>query len=179
MSAAASPSACWHRWASVKGGREDVHLLPLHLLSSSGPGGFLEIGAHDGVTGSQSRLLEECYGWTGLLVEANPSNYEKLKRAPRLAHKVNVAIGNCSEGKALMTETASSSAALANVPVGHGFSAMFDRRVEVPCRRSLLELWREHYPDTRLNFLSLECEIHPCRCPSAPRIPSPQPQRLC
>lgn len=40
-------------------------------------GQFLDIGAFDGVTGSNTRLLAE-KGWSGVLVEPNPANFVKL-----------------------------------------------------------------------------------------------------
>lgn len=44
------------------------------------PGFFVELGAFDGVTQSNSVLLEGA-GWRGLLVEANPASYAKCVRA--------------------------------------------------------------------------------------------------
>lgn len=41
-------------------------------------GYFLDVGAHDGLTISNTYLLEKRYGWTGLCVEANPSTFRKL-----------------------------------------------------------------------------------------------------
>lgn len=41
---------------------------------------FVEIGAHDGIEFSNTLLLEKEFGWTGLLVEPNPYNFEKLKK---------------------------------------------------------------------------------------------------
>lgn len=74
---------CWHRWAAKKGGREDLHLLPLLLAaavkrSEAETGFFMEIGANDGITGSQTLLIEHCYGWRGLLAEGQPANFRKL-----------------------------------------------------------------------------------------------------
>ncbi len=43
------------------------------------PGFFVEIGANDGFSLSNTLYLEEHFGWTGLLVEANPKYYESLK----------------------------------------------------------------------------------------------------
>lgn len=43
-------------------------------------GYFLEIGANDGVTLSNTLYLEEQFGWDGLLVEANPQYRESLSR---------------------------------------------------------------------------------------------------
>src|SRR3954452_5124823 len=36
------------------------------------PGFFIEAGAHDGLTQSNTALLEFCFGWKGLLVEPIP-----------------------------------------------------------------------------------------------------------
>ena len=39
---------------------------------------YLEMGALDGVTFSNSRLYEYCAGWDGILIEAQPNNVKKL-----------------------------------------------------------------------------------------------------
>lgn len=44
------------------------------------PGYFLEIGANDGFTLSNTIYLEQHFGWKGLLVEANPEYRESLAR---------------------------------------------------------------------------------------------------
>lgn len=44
-----------------------------------GPGFFVECGAHDGQTQSNSVLLE-AQGWRGLLIEASPGNYARCVR---------------------------------------------------------------------------------------------------
>lgn len=43
-------------------------------------GFFLEIGAGDGFTGSDTYVLEVDYGWSGLCIEANPALFETMKR---------------------------------------------------------------------------------------------------
>ena len=43
-------------------------------------GTFFEAGAADGMAGSNTMKLELKYGWTGLLVEADPDNYGRLLR---------------------------------------------------------------------------------------------------
>lgn len=43
-------------------------------------GYFLDIGAHDGITISNTYLLERRYRWTGLCVEANPTTFKELKK---------------------------------------------------------------------------------------------------
>lgn len=42
-------------------------------------GVFIEAGAFDGIQQSNTKLLEDFYGWTGLLVEPSPSVQKRLK----------------------------------------------------------------------------------------------------
>ena len=62
---------------SFKG--EDLLLLPTLLGSLNGTqsGSFVELGAYDGVTHSNSYMLERCFGWRGVLIEASPSNFQR------------------------------------------------------------------------------------------------------
>ncbi len=50
-------------------------------------GRFLDLGAYDGVTGSNSRGLTDRY-WTGACIEASPYNFVKLVENHRLNEKV-------------------------------------------------------------------------------------------
>ena len=59
--------------------QQDVVLLPtLHCLAHGAAGRFLEIGAFDGITHTNTWMLERCFHWSGLLVEANPSSFMAL-----------------------------------------------------------------------------------------------------
>lgn len=77
---------------------EDIVLLPLLLeaASVSGRQTFTELGAYDGITGSQSYLLEKCFGWTGVLIEASLQNFYKLNQTQRSrrTHKEHSAVCN-------------------------------------------------------------------------------------
>lgn len=42
-------------------------------------GFFLDVGAHDGMYLSNTFLLENRYGWNGILIEGNPETFEVLK----------------------------------------------------------------------------------------------------
>jgi len=55
-------------------------------------GVFLDIGAHDGVSYSNSLYLERALGWTGVCVEPNPVVFERLRSA-RTCRCLNVGIG--------------------------------------------------------------------------------------
>jgi FkbM family methyltransferase len=56
---------------------QDVFAL---IVNRFRPGYFLEIGANDGFTLSNTIYLEEEFGWVGLLVEANPAYEASLRR---------------------------------------------------------------------------------------------------
>jgi FkbM family methyltransferase len=57
-------------------------------------GRFVEIGALDGITYSNTYLLEK-RGWEGVCIEPVPQSFDKL-RANRKCHCVNAAVGNFS-----------------------------------------------------------------------------------
>lgn len=68
-------------------------LLPELLAAAGGrPGVFVELGALDGVQYSNTIMLERCFNWTGVLIEANPRNFEKLMRSGRRAIKLHAAV---------------------------------------------------------------------------------------
>jgi len=54
---------------------------------------FLDIGAHDGVSISNTFFLERERNWNGICIEAQPSEFEKLK-SNRKCICVNVAVSN-------------------------------------------------------------------------------------
>jgi FkbM family methyltransferase len=58
----------------------------LEQLLPQRPGVFVEAGAHDGYTQSNTYYLERFLGWRGLLVEAVPELFEKARR--RRPHSV-------------------------------------------------------------------------------------------
>lgn len=55
-------------------------------------GVFVDIGAHDGVTLSNSYYFEKELGWNGLCVEPNPARYKELTKSRRAQTK------NCGVG---------------------------------------------------------------------------------
>lgn len=72
---------------------EDLLMLPTLLGATHGRNGtFVEIGALDGVTFSNTLLLERCFGWTGVLIEANLHNFKKLAASGRVARTVYSAV---------------------------------------------------------------------------------------
>ena len=67
---------------SQSGMAEDLLLLPTLLLHTAmKPGLFIELGAADGLTGSNTYMLEQCFGWGGLLVKRRPPTLPRCKVA--------------------------------------------------------------------------------------------------
>jgi FkbM family methyltransferase len=57
------------------------HYIWEHLLGARNEGGvFVDIGAYDGVTFSNTAFFERVLGWTGLLIEPNPIAFGELKQ---------------------------------------------------------------------------------------------------
>lgn len=57
----------------------------------------MEIGAYDGLTYSNTKFFEDTFKWNGILIEANPKNFENLKKN-RLKTK-NFHLGVCFESQ--------------------------------------------------------------------------------
>jgi FkbM family methyltransferase len=75
---------------------ETLEMLPLLLRAAGGsPGIFVEVGAH--FAGYQTWLLEKCFNWTGVLIDAHPRNFARLMQADRRARKVEAAV--CPPGR--------------------------------------------------------------------------------
>jgi FkbM family methyltransferase len=62
------------------------------LFQNQRGGVFVEFGAHDGIYCSNSLFFERELGWTGLLVEANPTLFDQLARNRPGAKCLNAAI---------------------------------------------------------------------------------------
>ncbi|XP_042858426.1 protein Star-like [Penaeus japonicus] len=62
------------------------------MLRNMTNGFFIEVGAHDGESLSNSLFFEKQHNWTGLLIEANPQLYAKLKTKGRKAYSINACL---------------------------------------------------------------------------------------
>ena len=71
-------------------------LIRDHFFSNLKNGFFLEIGAYDGVTGSNCFYFEQFMDWNGIAVEASKKQYEKLK-ANRKCKTLNSVVNGTTE----------------------------------------------------------------------------------
>lgn len=144
--------------------REDCSLWPLLLsaLSPSSGGRFVELGALDGLTGSNTYALEKCLNWTGLLIEANPESYAKLQVSGRSAVRVHSAVCRrpgyvnvTAHGGVFAGMPSEMSAAYIRSWGRH--IPQRDAVVEVPCR-SLTSLMQDNGLPSGAEFLSLDVQ---------------------
>ena len=127
---------------------EDIILLPLLLAASrNGPGTFVEIGANSGDAGSQTMLLERCFGWRGVLIEGSPREFSVLEQTQRSSTKVHSAV--CKEDPG-------------NITIRTVIRGCVGTRSQcfpmVPCRPLPAIIASAGFP--RANYLSLDVEGH-------------------
>lgn len=72
----------------------------LRLLPEKEKFTFIEIGAHDGISFSNSKFLDTKENWSGICIEANPAVYEQLIKNRPNCKCINVAVSNI-EGEVL------------------------------------------------------------------------------
>lgn len=72
------------------------------LLAGKRKGVFLDIGAHDGVSLSNTCYLERELGWDGVAVEPNPAAFEKLRKNRQCAVLNGCVTGASGKAKFLL-----------------------------------------------------------------------------
>ena len=70
-------------------------ILDQQIFNGKKNGVFVEVGALDGICGSNTYFFEKERNWSGLLIEPNPIEFRKLEKADReLSIKESCAISN-------------------------------------------------------------------------------------
>ncbi|CAE7372695.1 S [Symbiodinium natans] len=59
---------------------EELVVIEFFGWQTKRDGVYVEIGALDGFRYSNTLVLQSCLGWTGMLIEGSPRNYEALRR---------------------------------------------------------------------------------------------------
>jgi hypothetical protein len=67
-------------------------------------GTYVELGAFDGATESNTRFFDVCLGWKGLLIEGNPITYPKTRLQRPQSHRISYA-PSCSAEYELTNKT--------------------------------------------------------------------------
>lgn len=131
---------------------QDIFAL---LMNRFQPGYFLEIGANDGFTFSNTVYLEEKYGWKGALVEANP------KYAGSLSKRKNSVIVNkavsTQNGKAIFVDAGLYGGLEVCLDKEHNSYTDNANRITVECM-NLQEILDQISTPSIIDFISIDVE---------------------
>lgn len=135
----------------------------LNLLPELKQGVFVDVGAYDGIEGSNSFVFEKVLGWTGLCVEASPSVFGTL-RQNRSCPCVHAAVAD-RDGAVEFLDVAAGYVQMGGITahyhpellrVVESDPRFSGGRIRVPSRR-LGPLLEEHGID-RVDYLSIDIE---------------------
>jgi FkbM family methyltransferase len=117
-------------------------------------GFFVEFGAVDGVTLSNTFLLEKNFGWTGILAEPNPRFFSKISQS-RSAAADNRAVGAESGHTVEFLDAGLNSSLYSIRDKGRWAESAPTHQVETVTLRDLL---RQHDAPKEIDFLSIDTE---------------------
>lgn len=117
-------------------------------------GVFIEVGAHDGIIQSNTKLLEEFYGWTGVLIEPSPILYKRLVNNRPHSHCVQCALSSLEENNTYLYGDFDGS--LMASMSGNRRHQEINERVFVRSLQSILD----ELNLTHIDFFSLDVEGH-------------------
>ena len=135
-------------------------LWALYELDDKRDGYFVEFGATNGITMSNSHMLEHHYGWSGIVAEPNPDFHERLARE-RTCHVSHDCVFSRS-GEAmnfLCTEKAMYSRLQAINPGDHNEAPMRQNHREATVRTiSLNDLLDAFGAPDEIDYMSVDTE---------------------
>ncbi|XP_066967092.1 protein Star-like [Macrobrachium rosenbergii] len=99
---------------------EQGQIIENKIYKGKRNGFFLEVGAVDGETFSNSLYFERELGWTGLLIEANPATYKYLHGKGRKAYSVNCGLSLSQVPSKMDLMVAGPSGMLSKIKTGKG-----------------------------------------------------------
>lgn len=135
-------------------------LWALYELDEKRDGYFVEFGATNGITMSNSHILEHHYGWDGIVAEPNPDFHERLDRERHCNISHECVFSRSGEMmNFLCTEKAMYSRLQAINPGDHNETAMRSNHREVPVRTlSLNDLLDAFNAPDQIDYMSVDTE---------------------
>ena len=130
-------------------------------------GFFVEFGATDGITNSNTWLLEKQYGWTGILAEPNPSWHAALAANRNAAIDQRcVSGGSETKVKFLTTDDVDPElSGMAEFATGDHFAAVRERGVQLEIEAvSLNRLLDELNAPNQIDYMSIDTEGSEYEC---------------
>lgn len=131
---------------------QDIFAL---LMNQFRPGFFLEIGANDGFTLSNTVYLEREFGWTGILAEANPKYLTSLSLREK-SMIINKAISS-QEGRAFFVDAGLYGGLESCLDDSHNRHTEGATRINVECI-NLHNLFLITSAPLYINFISIDVE---------------------
>lgn len=115
------------------------------------------MGAFDGVTNSNTWMIEKCLGWRGLLIEASPKSFMKLRQSGRTATKVHSAVCEDTGSIVLNDRGTENSGDLKTITTTRRKTALrTNATVNVPCKPLSTIMAQSGFP--KVDFFSLDVE---------------------
>ena len=114
----------------------------IEMTSSKRDGFYVDIGAHNGVSSSNTYELDKTYTWKGICIEAHPEAFQQLVEARPNAININCAVTDYN-GKCLFG----------------GDRVVEDGGVETPCF-TLYSLFKNNNAPNFIDYLSIDIEGH-------------------
>lgn len=135
-------------------------LWALYELDGKRDGFFVEFGATNGITMSNSHVLEHHYGWQGICAEPNPDFHERLGRERNCMISHKCVYSTTGDTMAfLCTEKAMFSRLEAINPEDHNEDSMRSNPNEIMVETiSLDDLLDEHGAPDEIDYMSVDTE---------------------
>jgi len=135
-------------------------LWALYELDGKTDGYFVEFGATNGITMSNSHVLEHHYGWQGIVAEPNPDYHQRLERERGCNISQNCVYSRSGETMTfLCTEKAMFSRLQAINPDDHNEGTMRANNRPVPVETiSLNDLLDEYRAPDEIDYMSVDTE---------------------
>ncbi|MEM7057446.1 MAG: FkbM family methyltransferase [Pseudomonadota bacterium] len=135
-------------------------LWALYELDGKKGGYFVEFGATNGITMSNSHVLEHHYDWQGIVAEPNPDYHERLgrERNCHISHKC--VYSKTGETMTFLCTEKGMFSRLAEInPEDHNEETMRANHREVPVQTiSLDDLLDEHNAPDEIDYMSVDTE---------------------
>jgi len=137
---------------------EDLILFKACFQNFTGAGVYLEAGALDGLTYSNTYFYESCFRWRGILIEPAPSSYAKLIVNRNSSRNLLLNVAGCKEKnrvKFFDNKEVGGRPDLMTEKYKNQYKDYHKNLVEVDCV-PLTQLIKQRY--SRINFFSLDVE---------------------
>lgn len=130
---------------------QDIFAL---LVNKFKQGFFVEIGANNGFNLSNTIYLEECFDWSGILIEANPAYFPELsKRKAVIANKAVAA----SDGVFEFVDAGLYGGIASTIDPTHAVRTDNANKITIQAT-TLDKILREHHAPRIIHFISIDVE---------------------